>query len=158
MQVDSIKPSLTAPGTERLKLSYDGPLSNFAFKFNLHRYSVVTFLFRDSLFNDRYGGADLAADALTLQVAAANQSTSQISVDNVDNVTFYPEDATVDSNGRAVQVEPMKPVLTPHVDTPSIPPTYPVNSPSITPETPLKTPQDLLNPPSIPPQYPLSTT
>ena len=30
---------LKAPGTKRLKLIYDGPLSNFAFKFNLRRYS-----------------------------------------------------------------------------------------------------------------------
>ena len=64
--------------------------------FTAGQTSVLTFVFRDALFNDRYGGADLAAGALTLQVTAANQSTSQISV---DNVTFYPENATVDSNG-----------------------------------------------------------
>jgi hypothetical protein len=29
---------LKAPGTERLKLKCDYPLSNFAFKFNLRRY------------------------------------------------------------------------------------------------------------------------
>jgi hypothetical protein len=29
---------LKPPGTERLKLEYGGPLSNFAFKFNLRRY------------------------------------------------------------------------------------------------------------------------
>jgi hypothetical protein len=28
---------MKAPGTKRLKLKYDGPLSNFAFKFNLRR-------------------------------------------------------------------------------------------------------------------------
>ena len=39
MQVDPIKPALKAPGTKRLKLQYDTPLSNFAFKFNLRRYS-----------------------------------------------------------------------------------------------------------------------
>ena len=38
MQVDSIKPTVTAPGTERLKLKFDEPLSNFAFSFNLCRY------------------------------------------------------------------------------------------------------------------------
>ena len=38
MQVDPIKPTLKAPGTERLKLKCDEPLSNFAFKFNLRRY------------------------------------------------------------------------------------------------------------------------
>ena len=39
MQVDPIKPALKAPGTKRLELIYDGPLSNFAFKFNLRRYT-----------------------------------------------------------------------------------------------------------------------
>jgi len=36
--VDPIKPALKAPGTKLLKLIYDGPLSNIAFKFNLRRY------------------------------------------------------------------------------------------------------------------------
>jgi len=39
VQVDPIKPALKAPGTKRLKLIYDGPLSNFAFNFNLRRYN-----------------------------------------------------------------------------------------------------------------------
>ena len=38
MQVDPMKPTLKAPGSERLKLKCDEPLSNFAFKFNLRRY------------------------------------------------------------------------------------------------------------------------
>jgi hypothetical protein len=29
------------PGSKRLKLKYGEPLSNFAFKFNLRRYSVA---------------------------------------------------------------------------------------------------------------------
>ena len=41
MQVDPFKPTLKAPGTKRLKLTYDEPVSNFAFKFNLRRYRVV---------------------------------------------------------------------------------------------------------------------
>jgi len=41
VQVAPIKPQLKAPGTKRLKLKHDGPLSNFAFKFNLRRYSKV---------------------------------------------------------------------------------------------------------------------
>jgi hypothetical protein len=32
-----MKPMLKVPGTEGLKLKYDLPLSNFAFKFNLRR-------------------------------------------------------------------------------------------------------------------------
>ena len=39
MQVDPIKPTLKAPGTERLKRKCDEPPSNFAFNFNLRRYS-----------------------------------------------------------------------------------------------------------------------
>jgi hypothetical protein len=39
VQVDPIKPTLKAPGTKRLKLQYDEPLSNFAFNFNLRRYT-----------------------------------------------------------------------------------------------------------------------
>ena len=34
-----MKPKLKAPGIKRLKLLYVGPLSNFAFKPNLRRYS-----------------------------------------------------------------------------------------------------------------------
>ena len=39
VQVDPIKPTLKAPGSGRLKLKCDEPLSNFAFKFNLRRYT-----------------------------------------------------------------------------------------------------------------------
>jgi hypothetical protein len=41
VQVDPIKPTLKAPGTKRLKLTYDQLLATFAFKFNLRRYSQV---------------------------------------------------------------------------------------------------------------------
>jgi len=36
-----MKPTLKAPGSTRLNLKCDDPLSNFAFKFNLRRYSMV---------------------------------------------------------------------------------------------------------------------
>ena len=36
-QVDPIKPTLKAPGTQGLKLKYDEVVSNLAFKFNLRR-------------------------------------------------------------------------------------------------------------------------
>jgi hypothetical protein len=39
VQVAPIKPTLKAPGTKRLKLDYDAPLSSVAFKFNLRRYT-----------------------------------------------------------------------------------------------------------------------
>ena len=38
MQVDSIEATVQAPGTKRLRLKHDEPLSSFAFKFNLRRY------------------------------------------------------------------------------------------------------------------------
>jgi hypothetical protein len=40
VQVGSIKPTLKAPGIERSKLNHDQPVSNFAFKYNLHIYRV----------------------------------------------------------------------------------------------------------------------
>ena len=42
VQVDPIKPTLKAPGIKRLKLKHDKPLSNVAFKFNLHRYTSAS--------------------------------------------------------------------------------------------------------------------
>ena len=41
VQVDPIRPMLKAPRTKRLKLKRDGPLFNFAFDFNLRRYSMA---------------------------------------------------------------------------------------------------------------------
>ena len=55
VQVDPIKPALKAPGTKRLELIYDGPLSNFAFNFNLRRYSTETF------YKNKYIGGDAPA-------------------------------------------------------------------------------------------------
>jgi len=42
VQDDPIKPMLKAPGTKHLKPKCAEPPSNFAFKFNLRRYSVVS--------------------------------------------------------------------------------------------------------------------
>jgi len=39
VQVDPMKPKLKPPETEHMKLKCDMPLSNFAFNFNLHRYT-----------------------------------------------------------------------------------------------------------------------
>ena len=41
MQVDPNKPTLKAPGAMHLKLRCDGPVSNFAYKFNMRRYTVA---------------------------------------------------------------------------------------------------------------------
>ena len=39
VQVDPIKPTLKALGAEHMKPKYDDRLSNFAFNFNLRRYT-----------------------------------------------------------------------------------------------------------------------
>jgi hypothetical protein len=39
VHVAPINHNLKAPGTQRVKVKHDGPLSNFAFKFNLRRYT-----------------------------------------------------------------------------------------------------------------------
>ena len=41
VHVGPMKPTLKEPGTKRLKLNYDVPLSTFAFKFNLRRYTTA---------------------------------------------------------------------------------------------------------------------
>jgi hypothetical protein len=41
VQADPSKPKLKAFGTKRLKLKHDGPLSIFAFEFNLRRCNQV---------------------------------------------------------------------------------------------------------------------
>jgi len=42
VQVEPMDSMLKAPGTKRLKLLYDEPPSNFAFKSNLRRYTTGT--------------------------------------------------------------------------------------------------------------------
>jgi hypothetical protein len=39
VQVHPMRPTLKAPGSKRLKLKYGEPLSNYAFNFNLRRYT-----------------------------------------------------------------------------------------------------------------------
>jgi hypothetical protein len=41
LQVDPVKPTLKAPGSERLKVKSDVLLSNVAFNFNSHRYTAA---------------------------------------------------------------------------------------------------------------------
>jgi len=41
MQVDPIKPTMKAPGDKRLKQKNKRQVSNFAFKFNLRRYTLA---------------------------------------------------------------------------------------------------------------------
>ena len=57
VQVDPIKPKLKPPGTKRLKLEYDGQLSNFGFKFNLRRYNLVVCSLRRDMLDYLRAGA-----------------------------------------------------------------------------------------------------
>jgi len=41
VQVAPIKPTLKAPGSKRVKVKHDEPVSKFAFKFNLRRYTMA---------------------------------------------------------------------------------------------------------------------
>ena len=65
MQADPIKPTLKAPGMKLLKLRYDKPPSNFAFKINLRRYM------KDSLRNNRMSMMISAGQGLTLVHSSA---------------------------------------------------------------------------------------
>jgi len=53
VQVVPIKPTLKAPGSKRLKLNYDVPLSDFAFNFNLRRYIKAAGAGPDAVVNPR---------------------------------------------------------------------------------------------------------
>jgi hypothetical protein len=59
-----MKPNLKLPGTKRLKLKYDGPVSNFAFRFNLRHYIMFGYFIRkaDKRFSlDRATGGGITA-------------------------------------------------------------------------------------------------
>ena len=51
VQVDPVKPTSKAPGTKRLQLNCEEPLSNFAFNFKLRRYIMSGFT--DVFYADR---------------------------------------------------------------------------------------------------------
>jgi hypothetical protein len=61
VQLDRIKPKLKPPETQRLKLKYVKLLSDFAFKFNLRRYTKLPpylyVIFLTILLVDRAAGA-----------------------------------------------------------------------------------------------------
>ena len=71
VQVDAMKPTLKAPGTKRLKLYYDEPPSNSAFKFNLHRYSVGQQSCDLANFGTTFGGTKTCSDGSTVTLTAA---------------------------------------------------------------------------------------
>ena len=53
--------NLKAPGTKRLKLKYDEPLSNLAFKFNLRRHSQVGMMMNTNKSRAGRGGISTSA-------------------------------------------------------------------------------------------------
>jgi alpha 1,3-glucosidase len=57
VQVDPIKPTLKPLGIDILKLKYHGPLSKFALKFNLRRYSKVREWWAGKFALDQYKGS-----------------------------------------------------------------------------------------------------
>jgi hypothetical protein len=70
VQVDPIKPTLKAPGTKRLKLKFEKVLSNFAFKFNLRRYTKVNALAAAETADGERASANAAVTALRRELEA----------------------------------------------------------------------------------------
>ena len=89
MQVDPSKPTLKAPGTKRLKLRDDDPLSCFGFNFILRRYTKVPVVH----------GMDEAEMVLRMgSLASADQlSSARAAVSRMSELL-----------GEAVQVDPIK--------------------------------------------------
>jgi len=61
LQVDPIKPAFKAPGSRLLKLKYGKPLSIFAFRFNLRRYTLAL---EDAFVNQQDGTVGRCMSAL----------------------------------------------------------------------------------------------
>ena len=73
MQVAPIKPTLKAPGTERLQLKYEELLSNFGFKFNLRRYSKMA---KETEVESLYFLGEMQAGAYTRPLFSSTQALS----------------------------------------------------------------------------------
>ena len=79
MQVDPINPTLKAAGSILSKLRYVGPVSNFAFKFNLRRYNLVLDECLEFLRDPEAGAYTLSISAqleITLPLSAQLKHTS----------------------------------------------------------------------------------
>ena len=82
MQVHPIKPTLKAPGANRLILTYDELVSSYAFKFNLRRYNkALTSDGATPLFAAAQNGhADVVERLLAAPGAGAYSSTFQLNL------------------------------------------------------------------------------
>jgi hypothetical protein len=70
--VDPVKLTLKAPGSKRLKLIYDGPLSYSAFKFKLRRYIMAIYELQQAGYTNLYHleGRGLHSSTFRLNVSA----------------------------------------------------------------------------------------
>ena len=71
VQVEPMKPTLKAPGSTCLKLKYDEPPSEFAFKFNLRRYTMASTV--DGL-DEAYDGLN-TTECCTVTVSVADNDS-----------------------------------------------------------------------------------
>ena len=136
MHVVPVKPTLIAPGTKRLKLKYDEPLSNFAFKFNFRRYTVVcasalhSYAYEHSIF-PQMSACSLTGFTLTVNVNEAPSKVYYMVVEYTDNADVKL--ATDPTNEQVVSQASYTPVggstaITPlaygYIDAPSVGVTY----------------------------------
>ena len=89
-----MKPTLKAPGNQRLKLNYNELLSSFAFNFNLRRYTTATHSLVVRHLRKQYPG-------MGGKVVRAVRGVS----------VAVPEGECFGLLGRAVQVAPIRPTL-----------------------------------------------
>jgi len=122
VQLDPIKPILKAPGTKRLKLQYDEPLSNFAVEFNLRRDTVEGQLLTvDYLVNTCHADVNIADrwHSTAFQAGAYTRSLSS---------------STCNLSRFLHKIHPKHPLIPPHT------PLHPLTPPS-TPQTSPKQPE-----------------
>ena len=101
-----MKPVLKAPGTKRLNLKHDGPLSNFGFKFNLRLCAVVPvslgsrMLLASHCIVLAHAGMDAAEDKLkhprvTRKPASAAATSAEPAEGDAEEDMFGQEEACV---------------------------------------------------------------
>jgi len=87
VQLDPIKPKLKPPGTKRLKLEYDGMLSDFGFKSNLRRYIK---------------GAELTSKVAALEASlAAATAAAKAKREEYETAKAGADEVAVELTGRA---------------------------------------------------------